>query len=245
MKFGILLTAYACEDTLRRCLEPWIKLQFPISAVSVPFEEYKDVEQNNEATTEILIEEGLGIFEPKFIKEHEARNLALSKLLESNVDYIWLLDGDEIYTEEQIKRIIEFVEAHEDICWFSIPFKNFVFDENQYVEGFCPPRIFHTNYQNCKLLKAYWDNDFLYSYKDSEISYKQLSTLSIPKKISNIKHLTWLNNERSKKKVEYQMKHFKGVCSYAWNKAENKLEFNQDYYFSRSLLPPKIIRDTP
>jgi hypothetical protein len=47
-----------------------------------------------------------------------------------------------------------------------------------------------------------------------------------------IQHFSWLNNEKSKKKCEYQKRHFSGVCGYKWNEKENKLEFNELYYRS-------------
>ena len=53
-----------------------------------------------------------------------------------------------------------------------------------------------------------------------------------------VPHYAWLNDERSKSKVEYQEKHF-GHCSYKWG--PNGLEFNEEYFKKVDKEKPCII----
>jgi hypothetical protein len=117
---------------------------------------------------------------------------------------------------------------------------NYIFDGNEWVDDFCPPRIFKNTFSK-KIKKFYWDNDIIYEYNNMEINYKSLSECKIPKNVAHIKHMTWLHSN-GKAKYEYQMKHF-GECSYKWNYEINKLEFNKEFFGSKSILPPVIYKD--
>lgn len=241
MQLGVLLTAYNCEETLEACLEPWRGHR--VAAVSIPFKEY-GVEKNNEATLKILKNHCEFIArEPKFVEESVARNLALSHLKAQKLDSFIILDGDEIYSKEDISKLESFVESQSDICWFSVNLKNYVFTEETWIDGFCPPRVFRFNYGGLMLDSFYWDNDIYYKdISNRNHNYKNISNIAIPKRICYPKHLTWLNNEKSKEKVRYQEKHF-GQCSYRWNEESNQLEFNTQYYSSLNLPVPALHKD--
>ena len=103
--------------------------------------------------------------------EAEIRNHGLQWLLKQNCDYIWLLDNDEFYTIEQINNIISYIQSDDNkfYSWYSIPFKNYIFDGKQWVAGFCPPRIFKRETIRYTLDKCYWDNDFCYRNDSGEI----------------------------------------------------------------------------
>ena len=120
MKIGCLYTAFNCKDCIKDSLLPWIEAkkvklngnEFLISAVSVPFEEYKDITSEDDGTVDILDEylkrseiDNL-IKEPKFIKEHIARDNALQYLLKQNIDSFIIIDGDEFYSLDQISSIL-------------------------------------------------------------------------------------------------------------------------------------------
>lgn len=244
-KIGILLTAFNCEDTLEECLKNWKNRDdCVIRAVSVPFEEYKDLEGDNSATLDILKKENIDtITEPKYIKEADARNLALKKLLSEGVSYIMILDGDEVYSKDDIDNLFKFVYYQDEICWFSINLKNYVFDNNHYIDNFCPPRVFKVRYYNLLLSHFYFDNDLVYLENQTPIKYKELSTLAVPKRFCYPKHYTWLNNDRSRKKIEYQNKHFNGICSYVWNAEKKCVEFNSDFYSKYGMKTPEIKLD--
>lgn len=184
------------------------------------------------------------------LSEAEARNQALYPLLDLGCDYIWLLDlSDEFYTVENIKKIFNYVLKYKDFCHiFKINFKNYFQTEDQWISGFCPPRIWEVNikdeFDKYRISHFSWDNDVIYTdSKGAEFSDKRFPAKEIPKFIAHVKHHSWLSNERSKLKVQYQNLHFKGICSYIWNEAENKIEFNKDYYIKNRIPIPIINKD--
>lgn len=242
MTFGIILAAYNSSGTIDSCLRGWKlfrdsgKVNF--HAISLPFKEYDGFDIIEDNTIDILNESKIPTeTSPRYIDEACARNLAFDKLKEDN-DYVWILDADEVYKEEEIRSIIKFVELNDDIYSFNVNFKNYVFDGDCWVDGFCPPRIFKT--KNAK--GFYWDNDMSYEENGQRLSYKNLSQLVIPKNIAHVKHLTWINNQNSKNKIKYQEKHFSGGagCSYRWNDEKDCLEFNEDYFKKTGEAKPKL-----
>lgn len=259
MKIGCLLCGYRCEEGLEERLQPWFNLasqeNLIFSCVSTLFKEYEDMGQqyDNQATELILLQ----LLEDKKIQylhlpqkalfEHEARSLALQSLLEKEeCDYVWLLDIlDESYTEPQIASIVRFVKLNPYIIWFSIPLKNYIFSGKEWIDGYCPPRIFKVNSDKLKLNSCYWDNDFNYVNRldKYKMSYKELSHLKIPKTLLNggIRHMTWLHKE-GKEKVAYQLKHF-GHCGYKWNEEKQELEFDLEYYKKTGELVPQVYVD--
>lgn len=260
MKIGILCCGFSCHEKLDERMLPWFFLSkefnLVFSVISCRFKEYEELNINQDNTTTRLYLENLyddGKIQylripDESLSEAEARNLALKPLLDNSCDYVWLLDlSDEYYTELQIRNIINYIQKEEFVTWFSIPFKNYVFDEKQWIGGFCPPRIFKVNNSIlCRLKKCYWDNDFEYDIGSGiSVSYKNLSNKSIPLNLINngVKHLTWLHSN-GKNKVAYQEKHFGvGNCSYKWNNKENKLEFNLDYYKKHNIPLPTVYID--
>ena len=249
MKIGILYCAYNCKKYLSNSLASFIEARkqntiFKIAAVSIPFEEYFYLNQENDGTSDELKklnENGLidEVFtEPRYLKEHKARDLCLQYLRANGCDVVWLVDGDEFYTEQDIKNIISFVNQNENYCWYSINFKNYIFDGKQWTDGFCPPRIFRSTFGKSKINSFFWDNDIVYEYNNNALSYKDIPNLEIPRSVCHVKHLTWMH-ENGKSKYEYQMKHF-GACSYKWNYQKNELEFNEDFFIRNNVAKPKI-----
>lgn len=270
MKIGIIYCCYGNPEYIDDCLKPWIEAKkshdILIAAVHGQFKEYHDlgIEDNDEETKKILAnkfeidylyvqndfsrigkEEFLPV--PSWEKtvyqtEAEIRDKGLQWLLKQNCDYIWLLDNDEFYTIEQINKIIEYIGKERFITWFSIPFRNYIFDGKQWINGFCPPRVFSTNSMGRKLHSFFWDNDVNYTSDGRQTySYKTLANKSIPRNILEIKHLTWLHSN-GKLKYEYQMKHF-GHCGYKWNYDTNELEINKEFYIKNNMTLPKILKD--
>lgn len=249
MKIGLLVCAYGTPEYFNRVLEPWLEYKdlnlLKIAVVHGQFlEHHLNGYEDNDYETQKLIKEQSNLdytyFQNDydsnnikiFQKEADIRNKGLQYLLSQECDLIWLLDLDEIYNIEEIKKTVDFVKLENLIPWFSIEFKNLVFSEKTYINGFKPPRIFRTNINSLKLNRFYWDNDIIYGVPlaNYEVDYKQLSNLTIPKKICNPLHFTWLNNELSKKKIEYQEKHFSNGagCSFKWG--INGLEWNDTFF---------------
>ena len=267
MRLGIIYCCYGNPEYINDCLAPWLEAKkshnILISAVHGQFKEYHDlgIPDNDLETIRILSilnREGNKI-DNLYIQNHytgfshwqteaEIRDKGLQWLLKQNCDVIWLLDNDERYTVEQINNIIEYINRAEnrDICWFSIPFKNYVLDGKSWIDNFAPPRIFRINYKDYELVRFFWDNDVSYlnkNFKKEQVYYKydNFPNKLISKEISFVKHLTWLHSN-GREKYEYQMKHF-GHCGYKWNYETNLLEINYDFYRKIGQNPPIIYKD--
>ena len=172
MKIGVIFCAYNSEPYVRDALSSFIEDdRFIISAVSVPFKEYDQQEFYEDETTNILREyKEKGLIEnlvdsPRFILEHEARNLALDYLKKEKVDFVMLADGDELPTKSDLDNIVEFI-SNDDSLWYKIALKNFVFDKEHYLEEpFCPPRIFRMDSKDYEGVSFYGDNVFNFQHK--------------------------------------------------------------------------------
>lgn len=221
---GIIFTAYNVRETAVQSLTPFLRPEFEVVAVSVPFKEYKD-DPYDDNTVELLRPFDIKIItEPKFILEAEARNLAINAL-PSYLDYYWIVDGDEIYTKEQIDRILEYLEQNSAMS-YSLCFKNYV-KESYMLKPFVPPRIFKSYSGFFRNPKFYWDNDVCWQGANEFVSYKKLPHKTVPVNVAWIDHYTWLDDDKSRRKVEYQKKHF-GHCSFKWENGH--LEFDEEYF---------------
>lgn len=248
---GVLLCSYNCADTLEACLVPWLELKkelgLVISAVSVPFKEYRDFDITIDNTRELLdgylARHDIDFLttEPQFIDEAAARTLALRPLLSSGVDLIFILDADEVWTIKEICATLDFINQV-DATWYAVNYKNLTFSESSYIEGFCPPRIFRVTYGGLRLDRFYFDNDILYADNGHEVDYKNLPKGIVPKFRAFPKHFSWVG-EKTKQKVEYQLKHFGGLCSYRWNDITNSLEFDPSYFQKIGKPIPKLHKD--
>lgn len=236
-KIGVIFCAYNCEDYVEDSISPFLNDErFVVSAVSVPFLEYRDFNTSRDKTIDILkskLAKGeikYLIDSPNFIKEHEARNLALDKLKKDKCDFYYIADGDEFPKKDKLESIIEYISTDKESIWWRLCLKNFVFDEETYLEEpFCPPRIFKTKTEELSHPSFYYDNDISYLNKSGQrVSYQDLTCSTIPKEIAWIDHFTWPNDKRSRDKVNYQMSHF-GLCSFSWDEKKG-LTFNEEYY---------------
>ena len=67
------------------------------------------------------------VFNPEErLKEAEARTLPLKHLLKQGCDLIWILDGDEFYTRDEITKTLNFVKQNNLVDWYKINFKNYI-----------------------------------------------------------------------------------------------------------------------
>jgi hypothetical protein len=271
-KIGVLFCIYGQPNYIDNCLAPWIKArdtvfancEWVLGAVSVPFSEYKPMFDAGLAKPDTQSEDILnGYMEAQkldfllsssnFYSEAEARTFILRPLLQSNCDYVILVDVDEFYEEKDILAIVNFISLNPWVTWFRLSLKNYVFDTNTYLRApFTPPRVFKVSTNGYKLDHFYFDNDVHYkgtivgggAFKDTNISYTQLPAMVIPKTVAFIKHYSWLNNEVSKAKVAYQEAHFKhgAGCSFKWSEA-NVLTWNMDYFKAIGQRPPEVLKD--
>lgn len=258
MKIGVIWAGFNCEDTLDRSLAPWIAARrdklgghdFVICAVSVPFEGFGEEATDKTrtllgfASTRDDIDHAIVRDRP--MKETEARGAALRWLTEKGCDLSIMVDADEFYSTDEISRIMTFVSARPLIAAFKGSFRNCVFDENTYVtQPFRPMRIHRVRYGDY-LLDSFWDdNNALYRAANGDFKRDiDLPVAQIPQSVQFTKHLTWISDERSRKKCEYQTKARGWECSFRWNYSLDRLEWNESYFRANGLsFPPETRKD--
>ncbi len=252
MKIGCIFVSYGMVDYLSRSLGPWINFRknhdIKIAAVSLPF---KDCEIQNDGTQDLL-KKHLDIGEidylftqPTFLSEWEARDLALQALLKDGCEMVVLADGDEFPSIEQnILPSLVFIAYQPFIAWFKSCYKNYIWDERHYLaEPFAPPRWYRTKVSGFTLSHFTGDNDISYlDPQGNQRSHLMLPRMTIPKEISWISHLTWLDNTRSRNKILYHQNRWgkETGCSYRWNEEKNCVEFNLDYYRKTGQNVPEV-----
>lgn len=231
-KFGIIFSAYNAQPYLSNALDPWIMArktrlgghEFVICAVSVPFEGFN--QSRNDDTLDILAVSALFgkidhvVHQDVPMKETEARGAALKWLVDQGVEASWIVDSDEFYTIAEIEQISSFVEASPLISLFRLCLKNYVFDSKTYlVEPFTPPRIHRIRpYQSTAVACGFWDdNNVEYFRKSGKFHDIQLPGLTVPKSCAFVSHASWLNDERSKRKILYQNSRPGWKCSFDWD----------------------------
>ncbi len=249
MKIGIIFCLYNCESTLNDCLNAWEQVgtnQFVYSCISTPFKGYEDFNPPVDNTVNLVRASEImnaHFINESYLEETQARGLCLQYLKNENCDIIWMVDGDEIYTVEQIKSIIKYIENNPETTWFKLCLKNYIFDSKTYLEEpFIVPRIYRVTARPFELGTFYQDNDidYIQTVGETKVSIPNgfIKNKTIPQKLVWVSHLTWPSNENSRLKVEYQLKRW-NLCSYSWK--DGKLDFNPDYYKNKQL--PKILTE--
>jgi hypothetical protein len=253
-RFGIIYVAYQCEDLIDASLFPWVEARaarlggydYVICAVSVPFVGFEQ-EEKKDGTLGKLEQAAVDciIASQEPLAEVDARGRALKWLRdEGKVTHLFQVDSDEIYEISQILNIVKAIESNPFIAWWRIPFKNYVFDDKTYlVEPFRPPRIHEVRLGQC-VASGFWDdNNVMYKTQDGiEMKDTQWAGFAIPTNLVWIKHLTWLSDERSRRKVAYQRARW-GHCSFRWDDEKGRLCLDEDYYRTHGLPPPEVAQD--
>lgn len=265
-KILVIYSAYNAEEYVASSLAPFLSHRnFIVVASSRKFGRFP--EERNDNTLRVL-EHAHTVFPDQLIgidgsdepvdREHEAKNAALELAGKSinqndNIEYIMIVDSDEFYTLSDLNKIVKHIDSSPETITFNVNLKNYINDAEHYLkEPFCPPRIFRVSFTNkwtqpsgkFSLLKFHWDNDVCYMdpnkrQDDGKIpvySWQQFATDTIPD--IWVDHYSWLDNERSKNKIEYQQKHF-GQCSYKWE--DGSVQFNEEYFKKTGEPYPEIV----
>lgn len=258
MKIGVLFCAYSTLDMLPESLAPWLAAKasrlgghdYLITAVSCPFLGFPDAK--DDGTVDALFKQVSHdkidhlVVSDTPIPETEARGRALRWLAAQGCDLSIMVDSDEFYSMDEISRIMTFVSARPLIAAFKGSFRNCVFDENTYVtQPFRPMRIHRVRYGDY-LLDSFWDdNNALYRAANGDFKRDiDLPVAQIPQSVQFTKHLTWISDERSRKKCEYQTKARGWECSFRWNYSLDRLEWNEPYFRANGLsFPPETQKD--
>jgi hypothetical protein len=245
MKIGVLFTVYNCEKYLEKCLSPWFELKnrynFIFATNSGMFSDYLTlgIPYRNKETLEILKEYDLDFLITtkgnNLLGEDESRNMCLEFLNGRGCDLIWVLDGDEVYTKNQIINIMEFIHKNPTFDHYSVNFKNLTIKEHLFLD-YPHERIFWTNrYGGIK--HFYFDNRF--QYNDGTDFFSALG-VEIPKSVAYIKHNSWLSDDiRTKDKIIYQKFRYCGPngdlpiecrCTYEWDTINDRLKFSESFH---------------
>lgn len=249
--YGIIFIGYNTESYISDSLAPWIEARrsslgghsYIICAVSLPFAGFP---HDNIDNTIPILQNMLDIdqidhiiTEPRNIPETTARGMALSWLKSQDVDIVIQWDSDEILDQQELTQIISTVESNPWIIWFRLSYRNLVFTSDQWLaEPFTPPRIHRIKVNFGEAVGFEADNDIIYQRLDGVFLHQRdLSSITIPWSIASPLHYTWLNDDRSRRKIEYQLKG-RGwpQCSFSWDDSKGGLIFNP------ALPAPKVIR---
>jgi hypothetical protein len=245
MKIGVLLTCYNCDDYVDDCLYHWVnlreKMDIVIACNSGMFRDYFDlgIPENNEKTLEKLISYKLDFLVTtsgkNLLDEDSSRNLCLDFLNKQACDLLIYLDGDEIYTEEQILKILEFIEKNPTYDSYDICFKNHTIRRGLFLNNFIRDSIFWMNrYQGIQ--RFYFDQKFVYNDPNANYSNK----ITIPREIAFVEHYSWLSDDpRTKIKISYQESRYCGSngqvpiearCAYKFPPGSKNLTFNTSFF---------------
>ena len=259
MRLGVIFCGYDCAELLGKSLVPWFKAKqkadIKVVGVHGLFKENRQLglEDNDFKTQKELktylnphgldslyLQNDYSMLEDElFETEAQIRHHGFELLAEFRPDYVTLWDGDEEADESSILKLHSFIQSEPSVAWFKIHYRNLIFSESLYSKDFAPPRIFKSQFGAWRLNGCYWDNDFDYfdNYGNRR-NYDSFPYGEIPESVCNPLHWTWLDNERSKKKVNYQMKHF-GHCGFKIDDTGH-LAFNSDYYKKIGAKPSKL-----
>lgn len=258
-RIGVIAVGRDCADVLDSVLAPWIdamaRHDIRICLLSATFKGMEGIlpPAPDEATVRAM--QGYhtkhagrinAVAFDGYMTEAEVREVGRRVLMKQGVDLIWLLDCDELYTADNIDRIIAFVNRTPLVTWYKLSLRNYVFDDKTYlVDPFTPPRIWRCKAGEWVLHRCTYDNDMVYSTPAGvEVADVALSTMTIPPALVLVKHLSWMNDARGQMKVRYQERHFAhgGGCSYAWDPVRG-LVFNPAWYARNRLPLPETVRE--
>ena len=141
---------------------------------------------------------------------------------------LFILDADEIYSEDDIKKCVAQIESEWEThnTWW-VNFKNYVNDENTYYLGFRVPRFFKM--KNARGFSGYNDVCFSDGVKQTDINGV------LPK------HYSWLPIEKSMRKLSWQ----KAIgWEPSWLVDGKKLILNDDYYGRTGKDKPILLSET-
>jgi hypothetical protein len=266
MKIGLICALYNSIEYVEKCFSAWIAYRslnpgkLVIICIDTKFKETEDNNPNpnsNDGTLELLNkykEDGLidyVITAPPGLMEHESRNLGLEIAKKEGCDLLASVGSDERFLYQDIESILEFIKKKKFICYFKLNYKNYVFDDKHFIEGFSPSRFWRINYGDMTLKEFYMDDDLSYTNGSITVHDKALACLTIPKSVAFVSHDSWNSPQRSKAKCLYQMSHFSKfhngdesvACAFKWNEEKGNIEWNMAHFNKIQQSPPEVLTD--
>jgi hypothetical protein len=245
MRIGVLGCFYDCADTLPRALAPWIALKqagmpLLLGGIHAQFKEYAQLGYaNDDAPTLALLNAYRKDFavldiaqEP--LEEREVRTRLMRQLTEKGVDAIWMLDGDEIYTQEEILRTLTYIQATPQFDYYHVHLDQYIGGAVHWRDPFFPPRIIRTDRYG-GIREFSFDNEVVFA------DGRTLETVVpgiVPRHVAHVRHETWRGNMQ--KKIDYHHKRF-GLC--AMKIEQGKLAFDSRYFERWGIPTPTLTHD--
>lgn len=123
--------------------------------------------------------------------------MPLDFLVKNGCDWVFIVDGDEMYTTDSLERLMEFSKTATETCYRTyfytmIGNKNTFRDDNS-------NRLFSTT-QHGGIIKFIHDNDV--AYADGYHTASKTFTI-IPKSVIFAKHYSWISPKRMLSKSRY------------------------------------------
>lgn len=250
MKIGISSIGYNSYDLLAKCFNSWnniknshdIKICFShgcfVETYQLNYPIYSE-DGTHELAKELHnrgVIDDLRIYDtPQLENEMWTNNFLLLKD-KYDIDLLIMVNVDEIWQENEIEKILEFVSSSKSVDFLKINFKNYCIDYNTWVDDFIVPRIWFTQ-KNTGLKRFYQDD--LVEYNDGKKDV-QCPSLIVPKEIVFPKHYSWVGDkEYLLRKLKFQQLRY-GLCSYTWDYISDKLCLNEEYYFRYNIPKPKL-----
>ena len=256
MKIGVLFSAYNCAEYIDRCLEPWLKLKKELNLILAATngryifspEESQDMKGSHSLLK--LLGKDLDFLLHSCAQhrwtEEQGRDYMLKYVIDQEVDLVWVIDCDEIYTEKNIRDILSYVQKNPGPDCYNLYYKNYAFKYPYWTSDFNKTVIYWTNRKG-GLRSFCFDCDLSYNDGTMLNIVGDVNVHTINKQVALIEHYTWLSDDpRTEDKIHNQDIKYKGEkgsrCGYVYDE-NDKLTWNKTYFKDRNIAPPNIYKD--
>jgi hypothetical protein len=244
-KIGITAIGYECAEHIDKVFNPWMeveagavsdliesvhisvahgcfnetyKIGYPISSTDGTIKRFQELENSG------FIDKFNLFDEPDW--EYEFWNSNLEFLFSKNINLLMMLNMDEVWTVEEIRGALEYINKTQEADYFKVNFKNLVINEHTYVKDFIVPRFWRTN-RNGGIRGFHFDDELTFANGKTD---KTAPFKVIPVESVFPRHYSWVGSEEFlQRKIAFQHAHYK-TCSYAWDENKKQLILNEDYY---------------
>lgn len=238
MKFIAQVLVYDEGDCLQQAIEPWLDVCKSIDIFEGAFQTTVNLgypRRSSDGTVEIAKKLRDSHSNVTFTTHNDwnepiLRNNHLFDVVKRygrKDTCLFILDGDEIYSQEDVAKCIKQVteEWNTHNRWW-VSMKNYI-NPNEYYMGFRVPRF--AKLETALGFDSY--NGIAYSDGVKEIDIKDV----LPK------HMSWTPLDKARRKIEWQTKALGWMCSF--KEENNKIVLNDEYYQTMGKVKPDILND--
>jgi hypothetical protein len=238
MKLIAQVLVYNEGDYLKQAVEPWVRVCESIDILEGAFQTTVNLGYPKRST-DLTIDVARGlqlVYNNVTLKHHNDWNepiLRNNHLFETVKKYgrddtcLFILDGDEVYTEEEVKKCVEQVNSQwEQYNRWWVYMKNYI-GERDYYEGFHVPRF--AKLKNALGFDSY--NGLAYSDGVKETDIAGVCP----------KHISWWPLDKAARKIEWQTKALGWTCSFKVE--DGKVVLNDEYYQQMNKARPRIYHE--